>query len=346
MDIFSEIEGLKQENLTSAVLRYLIINSQEIRECMISLLSEHSPIGPFSFSSHFSCQTEYPTTQQIKDQKEEINGWLDLLIQLDDVVIGIENKINAVFQNDQPRKYIKSIKDVAGALSKINNTEVRGIIFVLCPEDRKTETDIILKDLESSEVIKSAVITWESVLNSLESLDKNAVSNPVVKVLKDEFVIYLKRTFGFIDEFEKKEPHLRNKIQNKGSSIQTEFVGRLWSFFNIKPNSKMGRADHGIGYYFYTNSSPECLGWFGLVSSDTIIESQTDNQTELIIATTDRKIQIPDNLSQDLQVIEIKVKKFLPEEFRCWKVNFNKTWNNVGIWRDKLKPFQYVEKEG
>lgn len=126
MDIFSEIEGLSGENLGSALLSYLIFNSHEIRDAFISLLSDRSPIGPISYTSHFACRTEYPTTN-----KELGDGRLDLLIQLDDVVIGIENKFFANFQNDQPRKYRESILNVASSLQSINLTEVRAIIYIM-----------------------------------------------------------------------------------------------------------------------------------------------------------------------------------------------------------------------
>ena len=62
MDIFSEIEGLSGENLGSALLRYLIFNSHEIRDSFLRLLSDNSPVGPISYSTHFACRTEYPTT--------------------------------------------------------------------------------------------------------------------------------------------------------------------------------------------------------------------------------------------------------------------------------------------
>jgi len=78
MDVFSEIEGLSGENLGSALLRYLIFNSHEVRDSILSLLSDNSPIGPISYTSHFSCRTEYPTTHT-----QYGNGRLDILIQLD-----------------------------------------------------------------------------------------------------------------------------------------------------------------------------------------------------------------------------------------------------------------------
>ena len=105
MDVFSEIEGLSGENLGSALFRYLIFNSYEVRDSVITLFSDRSPIGPISYTSHFACRTEYPTSH-----KEFGDGRLDILIQLDDVVIGIENKFFAQFQENQPKKYVQTLK--------------------------------------------------------------------------------------------------------------------------------------------------------------------------------------------------------------------------------------------
>ena len=44
MDIFTTIQGLKGENLTSEVLRYLVFNSSEVRSAFIKLLSDKSSV--------------------------------------------------------------------------------------------------------------------------------------------------------------------------------------------------------------------------------------------------------------------------------------------------------------
>ena len=136
MSIFSEVEGLSGENLSSALLRYLIFNSSEVRDAVFSYLSDESPSGPISYASHFACTTEYPTTDESFESK---SGRLDILIQTDNMAIGIENKFFAEFQEGQPQKYLKSLADVSESLSKISHSEVRPVLYVLCPESRKTE---------------------------------------------------------------------------------------------------------------------------------------------------------------------------------------------------------------
>ena len=138
MDIFSEFEGLRGENLASSVLRYLIFNSHEIRDAFLALLSDHSPIGPLSYSTLFACRTEYPTSSEIE------GGRLDILIQLDDVVIGIENKFFAEFQDGQPEKYCDTLETAATSLGDINHTEYQSTAICSVPkkqEERGEEKD-------------------------------------------------------------------------------------------------------------------------------------------------------------------------------------------------------------
>jgi len=153
MDIFSQTEGLRGENLGSVLLTYLMFNSQEIRDSILSLFSDKSPIGPLTYASHFACRTEYPTGSE-----EYGDGRLDILIQLDDVIIGIENKFFAEFQNNQPVKYLEPMKKAAAALKNINHSEVREILFICCPESRKREA---LKKIQGFQ--NTNVITWEEI---------------------------------------------------------------------------------------------------------------------------------------------------------------------------------------
>jgi hypothetical protein len=88
MNLFKEIEGLSGEPMVSALLRLVILRSQEIRDEIVRLISAKSPIGPVTSSSHFSCYAEYPTFDQVAGQ-----GRIDIVLELDDAVIGIENKL-------------------------------------------------------------------------------------------------------------------------------------------------------------------------------------------------------------------------------------------------------------
>jgi len=322
MDIFSEVEGLSGENLGSALLRYLIFNSHEIRDSFLSLLSDNSPIGPISYNSHFACRTEYPT-----NHKEYGDGRLDILIQLDDVVIGIENKFFAQFQNNQPHKYYDSLESVADSLKCINHSDVKTILYVLCPEARKKEAHEQIRELKSA-----SVISWEEILKQFKSITE--ISNPVAKILKNEFTEYLKRHFSFVHDFERKAIHLKRDFPEYGMPLQGELVGKLWSFFP-SPGGRLSNGMTWIGYYFFTDPEINEKGWFGFVAKDEI-DYQADNNAELVVVTTYKP-----TLRSDFYAVTMKNENFIgaPGKTNAWIINFDATWNSVDVWREKLAPF-------
>jgi len=327
MDIFSEIEGLRGENLGSALLRYLIFNSQEVREGFLSLLSNSSPLGPLSYSTHFACRTEHHTFDENLG-----DGRLDILIQLDDAVIGVENKFFAQFQDGQPQKYLKTLNDVANSLSSINQTAIKSILYVLCPESRKAEAVEKINHLNHlNHLTKAEVITWEMVLSNFSLIEQ--VSNPTTQVVLREFTGYLKRHFSFIHDFKRKCPHLVRSLPEYGSPLQEEMIGKLWSFF---PNAggRMGKGKTWLGYNFYTDPEINQKGWFGFVPNEDLY-GQVEGGASLIIATT-----FNPELSSDFVETKIKNENFIgaPGRTNTWVIKFNSNWDSVDVWREKLSP--------
>ena len=77
MNLLAELEGLSGENLTTAVLRLLLLRSQEIREEFIKLLSDQCRLAPITVDSHFACIIEHSTEESDKTRW----GRLDLLLR-------------------------------------------------------------------------------------------------------------------------------------------------------------------------------------------------------------------------------------------------------------------------
>jgi len=329
MDIFSKIEGLSGENLSSKLLSYLIFNSHEVRDAILSIFSDNSPNGPITYTSHFSCRTEYPT---IDDQYG--NGRLDILLQLDDVVIGIESKFFSQFQEDQPQKYCKTLQDVASALKKINHTEVRALLYVLCPESRRSEVKDRITDLNNT-----AIITWEKIIEKISHIEN--ISNPTARIIASEFTKYLKRQFSFIEYFEKKYIHLKKTFPDYGSPLQGELVRKLWSFFPVS-GARLSNGKTWIGYYFYTDPSINEKGWFGFVSKDEI-RDEIPHGAEFIVVSTYK----PSNLSNRFKKVQLVNDGFIgePGGTHAWIVKFDDKWNNVDIWREELSPFWSAIKD-
>ncbi len=326
MNVFSAIEGLSGENFGSGLLSYLIFNSDEIREAIIGLLSDHSPEGPISYTSHFACRTEYQTTDDALG-----NGRLDILIQLDDVVIGIENKFFAKFEDNQPFKYVKTLNDVANALKVINRIDVRTLLYVLCPESRKAEAKAHIDSR-----VGLAVITWEEVLGCMKKIGD--ISNPVARMVKNEFIEYLERRFSFVPDFARKAIHLNRAFPEYGSPSQAELIAKLWTLFP-SPGGRISNGKTWLGYYFYADPIIKHKGWFGFVPKAELI-SNTANAAELIIASTYKPL-----LGSDFEPINLKNSHFIgaPGSTNAWRVKFDASWNSVEEWRKKLEPFGDAE---
>ena len=210
---------------------------------------------------------------------------------------------------------------------------MRVLLFVLCPASREEEALRKTHGLENA-----SIITWEDILSAFKGIKE--ISNPVAKIVMNEFVEYLKRHFSFIYEFDKKATHLKKAFPEYGTSLQRELVGKLWSLF---PNSG-GRLSNGktwLGYYFYADPSIDEKGWFGFVPK-VEIEYETSNQAELIVATTYKP-----SLSEEFKKIKVKSENFIgaPGNTNAWVIRFDSSWNTVDKWRDKISPFWNAIKD-
>src|SRR5712692_6695611 len=71
MNLFSEIEGLRGENLTTAILRVLLLRSQDLRERFIRLVSDNCRLGPLTLGEHFSCLVN----AKRRMKRSGVGGW-------------------------------------------------------------------------------------------------------------------------------------------------------------------------------------------------------------------------------------------------------------------------------
>ena len=152
--------------------------------------------------------------------------------------------------------------------------------------------------------------------------------------MASEFAKYLKRHFSFIHDFKRKYAHLKRSFPNYGTPLQSEMVGKLWSIF---PNAgaRLSNGKSWIGYYFYADPDIGEKGWFGFVSCSEIASDPT-NTAELIIASTYHP-ELPNYFREVTLVSDTFIDA--PGKTKVWAIEFDESWNNVDIWREKLSPF-------
>jgi len=175
VNLLSELQGLSGENLCSATLRLLLIRSQDLRNSFVDLLSSKNNLGPITLGSHFSCTLEEPTVEESGNC-----GRLDLLLEVSDAVIGIENKLNAGFQNGQPHKYLKTVADRASGLSNLRKKLYTPIVAILAPESRKKEIEEVIGTSKSF-----VFLSWEVVRANLShaAADLDAPTDVIMRAL-------------------------------------------------------------------------------------------------------------------------------------------------------------------
>ena len=176
MNLFSDIENLRGENLASAILRHLIINSPDIREEILKLIDTRSPVGPLVSDSHFSCYLEEATVAGTTKDDSRSRGRIDVVIELDNAIVGIEAKFHAGFQQGQPFKYFPSLEQKAMTLKTLRGApEYDYFLCVLLPESRTNEVSRLIETV-SEEWTKYAprckILTWTEVRAALKSAER------------------------------------------------------------------------------------------------------------------------------------------------------------------------------
>lgn len=250
MNLFEEIEGSGGERLTSAVLRFLILRSQEFRENVIDLISRESEGGPVFLRESFSCRCEEATEDANRGR-----GRLDIVIETDNAVLGIENKLYAEFQPGQPEKYLEGIRSLAKSQGKMS------LLVLLVPDERVAEVTTKVKNTGDSNTY--VILSWQKVLdvqaNNLNDMDATT------KIALEQLKGYIaSKCSGVPIHYQLN--HLKGSIKPTG--IHWEFLAFLRS---VLPNSltegtRIRTGKGSVGSYLNSKS----WIWFGFVSPDSV----------------------------------------------------------------------------
>ncbi len=263
MNLLSQIEGLRGENLSSALLRFILMRSQDARtqlaELMTGLVGES-----FSAMSRFACSLEAGTTDDIHG-----NGRIDLLVEMDDGLIGIENKFNAGFQDGQPRKYLRALSEIATTSAKAGFiSKDRYLLVILAPAERRREIQNRIAELSSEQQEHCRFLAWEEMLEALQEVlpTQDSKTKEVIQDFSEYVNRYLKKSF-----FKRDRRWLESLRQWKpfGSERQQSVTADLWEFFPGTRNMPSS-GDKWRGYYFNG-------GWFGFVEKTAIASSGDAN---------------------------------------------------------------------
>lgn len=325
MNVFSEIEGLDGEDLITAILRILLLRSQEVRERFVGLLAQASHLdGPIEVQSHFSCLLQQTTQDNPTADDKGASRWgrLDLLIETDDTVVGVENKLFAAFQPDQPQKYLETVKAWAKGLGNLRHRQLRHQVAVIAPRSR-------------SQDVKSRIgashdfffLDWETVLETLKKIDRGM--DDTTRVILESFTQFLGDKIEFVPKFGGWVPYLR-RWSEYGTPLQHRVIRELQEFFP-EGGRRLSNGESWLGYYCCNMA-----GWFGYVSSKDQIDDGAQHEAELIVVTS-----FPVAFSQsDFRILTLRNKTFLGKQRsqHAWAIKYDQDWSDPQRWRMALEP--------
>ena len=235
------LSGLAGENLATAYLKWLC-QDDDLRRLMLQHLLGDAMTGDHAL---VSVTTEVPTSDP-----DFGDGRIDLVIETMDMVIGIESKFYADFQEGQPAKYVATLRQLA---EKADGGTKSVALVLLLPENRKFDLRTIdpIHEKYQPVVVKAGV--WERLCAAL------SVDAPEIVALR-----------GYIDEccnpfvqlnrkLELREPGFPPESRSAigGPAHQSEFLAALRSFQDAVPTADLsGRIGHGTTWTCLNVSVP------------------------------------------------------------------------------------------
>ncbi|NOZ72778.1 MAG: PD-(D/E)XK nuclease family protein, partial [Chloroflexi bacterium] len=323
VNLLKDIEGYSGEALTTAVLRHLVLRSNEVKTVLVREISKRSPVGPVFLESHFSCYLEQYTVDESK-----VQGRIDLVLETDDAVVGIENKLLAGFQAGQPFKYLDTLRERAHSLGSIRRREIRHFCVVLAPADRREEIEGHLAGARDN----CAFLSWDDLLSALS---KQVISDPGTTAIIDWLSSYINDHSVLSPKFHEWLPHLRRRFPPRGDAIQHEFVRRVWQFFP-EAGPRLGAGPTWVGYYFASSE-----GWYGFVSTPSD-SSGKDTAADFVIQT---RFDIPFSKDFFERVPEDEARVLVGSWPYTWRALLDARWANPETWRNALAPIHAAISE-
>ena len=314
------------------MLRYLLLSSTDVRASFLKLLSDASPVGNLSAEYSFGCHLEVAT------KHDKGTGRVDLLIETDTVLFGIENKLGAGFQDDQLQKYFPTLDEKAKALGVLRGIpSVLGFLVVLAPEARRGEVENYLKDARQAymdsngfSVARYAFLSWNQILSAFRDLIPQVDSRTAFLI--SEFHSYLVDSIEFLPNFSEWITSLKNGKSEPSMEHQRKLLSALTK---VVPNYRSAirtQKDDWNGFVINLNKSYLGLIGRGYLSAEGLPREL--NQRELVVVA-----KTPDTeLGPAWVSCKYSADWARPLKLSSWIIDFDETWTTKEKWEDVLSP--------
>lgn len=346
MHIFSELEGSKGEIYITKILKYLLEHSIIFRYEFINFLNKSIDGADLHIEKWFKCKTEVYTLTEEENEK----GYIDLMITIDNAIIGIENKIGAEFTVNQPEKYWYTIKKYANNHENPNGKEVKPYLLVFCPKRR---IDKIKKDTGKNK-FNIQVLSWESLLEHVTN--KKRKNNPIFSIIgeKDEsifgsdivseylfenFKLFLYDYLNFLPNFSEMYKNIGSDLQEAGRDNRSYFLSRLLNRLQIK-DVHVGHGKTWSGFYlnyYYKDNKKYYSAWFGFLAKSRVGD-EAINESDLIVA-SNFPIEEDNELLTPLYKLNENVWLNGVDADNHWRIEYKENWVSIDHWKNVLDRF-------
>lgn len=257
--IFLElIKGLKGEDQTSAILKYLLVNSNAFRKRFVDRIKkEFSPSNIPTFQNGLMCFTEYQS-----NQSEDKSGteYIDILLVGENSLLIIENKLWAGFGSNQPKKYEDSVREIAEEKFGLREDQCR--VIVLYPKQRAA---YVKAELDKLKFKKPPIhLTWADIQDDLKAIRNE--SSESIRVISDMLCEYLDYAIGVYSELNMPKDKLVGSAVKIGNQYQRDFINRISTGSKLEDykqtNIRFGNIFGGF-YFKFRDCQKRHQNWFG-----------------------------------------------------------------------------------
>ena len=330
MNVFSAIEGRIGENLSSALLRFILMRSQDARTRFAKLLTDLSG-ETFAATYRFACNLEAGTADDVLG-----DGRIDMLMELDDALVGIENKFNAGFQANQPEKYLDFLGKLATKSSEAGViTKNRYLLIILAPAERRIEIETKIATLDNDQQLLCKFLSWQEMTKAL--LEIAPTQDSKTREVIADFSTYVD---GYTKQSMFTQTEIWFEVLNQwrpyGSERQVKVASELREFFS-EPSNMPSKGDKWYGYYFGSKT-----GWFGFVEKSMISDKSNSNLNDgeavFVIVITFGSSYTPDpTIFRRINMTNVGFCNGSPEK-EAYSLNINKMTTREK-WAAALPPF-------
>jgi len=277
LGLLAALDGKYGETLSSAMLGHILRqNNSAINAAFLELCSPTSP--------RVSLGTEILDVDVEAGRKREGDtdrSRVDLILQTPTYFIGIENKIWAPLQENQPSKYLPHLIDRAAAANSTAHAYGKHLVVIVPQTLRRRTLDAVVLQRNQMEGCTITVVTWQGVVAKLCEAANTLTVDRVLVYLTEQLRDYIHSQMWDLSKVSSVWQGVTAHIDRGWGSDQYDFLSALASIINGYFDSTTGGAEairpagHTRGFAFGRAQRQE-MGWVGLVEGEQFLSAGSD----------------------------------------------------------------------